>query len=79
MRWLLSPLVNTAAAGALPTLRAAADPDVRGGDLYGPGGWHGVKARPERVEAAAVARDEAAGATLWERCEQLTGVRYPQA
>ncbi|VVJ17556.1 probable oxidoreductase/Short-chain dehydrogenase [Amycolatopsis camponoti] len=77
VRWLLAPLVNTAAEGALPTLRAAVDPQVRGGDLYGPAGPHGIKGRPERVEAAAVARDEGAGAMLWERCEQLTGVRYP--
>lgn len=77
LRWLLAPLVNTAAEGALPTLRAAVDPDVRGGDLYGPGGWHGVKGRPERVPAAAAAQDAAAGALLWDRCEQLTGVRYP--
>ncbi|MFG1642867.1 oxidoreductase [Amycolatopsis sp. NPDC049252] len=77
LRWLLAPLVNTAAEGALPTLRAAVDPGVRGGDLYGPGGVHGVKGRPERIEVSAAARDEVAGATLWERCEQLTGVRYP--
>lgn len=77
LRWLLAPLVNTAADGALPTLRAAVDPEARGGDLYGPRGVHGVKGRPERVEASAAARDEATGALLWERCEQLTGVHYP--
>jgi NAD(P)-dependent dehydrogenase (short-subunit alcohol dehydrogenase family) len=77
VRWLFAPLVNTAAEGALPTLRAAVDPRAGGGELYGPGGPHGVKGPPERVEVAAVARDEAAGVRLWERCEQLTGVRYP--
>lgn len=77
LRWVPAPLVTTAAEGALPTLRAAVDPEARGGHLYGPAGVHGVKGRPERVEVSAAARDEVAGATLWERCEQLTGVRYP--
>lgn len=77
LRWLMVPFANTAAEGALPSLRAAVDPDVHGGDFYGPDGFHGIKGLPRRVEPAAVARDEAASTMLWERCEKLTGVRYP--
>lgn len=76
VHWLLAPFANTAAEGALPTMRAAVDPDVRGGEFYGPGGFHGIKGPPKQVQPAAVAQDTAASGILWERCEQLTGVRY---
>jgi len=78
LRRLLSPLVNTAAEGALPTMRAAVDPDVRGGEFYGPDRFRGIRGLPHQVQPAAAARDTAAGAKLWDRCEQLTGVHYPQ-
>lgn len=45
-RWFVKPLLplmrimmQGAAMGALPTLRAAVDPQVKGGDYYGPGGF----------------------------------------
>ncbi|MFD2416644.1 oxidoreductase [Amycolatopsis pigmentata] len=77
LRWLLAPFANTATEGALPILRAAVDPDVQGGEFYGPDGFHGIKGLPRRVEPAAVARDGAASAMLWEKCEELTGLRFP--
>lgn len=77
LHWLLAPFANTAAEGALATMRAAVDPDVRGGEFYGPGGFHGIKGLPQRVQPAAVALDTAASEKLWKRCEQLTGVDYP--
>jgi NAD(P)-dependent dehydrogenase (short-subunit alcohol dehydrogenase family) len=77
LRRLLAPLVSTAAEGALPILRAAVDPDVHGGEFYGPDGFHGIKGLPQRVQPAEAARDEAASVKLWEKCEQLTGVRHP--
>jgi len=79
LRRLLAPFANTAAEGALASLRAAVDPDVHGGEFYGPDGFHGVKGLPQRVQPAAIAQDAAAGALLWEKCEQLTDVRYPLA
>jgi len=40
--WLGKPLLplihQDAATGALPEIRAAVDPEVRGGEYYGPGG-----------------------------------------
>ena len=77
LRRLLAPLVSTAAEGALPTLRAAVDPDVQGGEFYGPDGFHGIRGLPHRVQPAAAAQDPTTSAMLWEKCEQLTGVRYP--
>ncbi|MGS2808343.1 oxidoreductase [Nocardia sp. MW-W600-9] len=67
--------VNTAAQGALTTLRAAADPTVRGGEFYGP--HQGSKGHPVRIEPAPNARDETAQRRLWSESERLTGVRYP--
>lgn len=67
------PLVQSAAAGALPLVRAATDPSARGGELYGPR-WmvrgHPVRETPSRRAGRA---DDARA--LWERSEQLTGCR----
>ncbi|WP_051023470.1 hypothetical protein [Nocardia pneumoniae] len=45
------------ADGALPTLRAATAPDVRGGDLYGPSRFFGSKRDPMSIRAARSALD----------------------
>jgi NAD(P)-dependent dehydrogenase (short-subunit alcohol dehydrogenase family) len=65
------------AHGALPTLRAATDPDARGGEYYGPHRWFQATGAPVRVESTAVSHDEAAQRRLWELSERLTGVHYP--
>jgi NAD(P)-dependent dehydrogenase (short-subunit alcohol dehydrogenase family) len=51
LRLLNSRLVQSAAMGALPTLRAATDPDARGGEFYGPPG-RGYTGYPVRVESS---------------------------
>ena len=63
--------------GALPTLRAAADPAARGGDYYGPGGRFQAKGYPVHVETIDSARDSEAQQRLWRESERLTGVAYP--
>ena len=68
---------QSAAMGALPTLRAASDPAAAGGEYYGPGGLAQVKGYPVRVPPAARSRDESAGRRLWAESERLTGVTYP--
>jgi NAD(P)-dependent dehydrogenase (short-subunit alcohol dehydrogenase family) len=70
-------LAQSAADGALATVRAAVDPQVRGGDYYGPNGRSGYTGAPVRVEAAPRAHDRAAQRRLWELSEELTGVAYP--
>ena len=83
-RGLISPrlrLINSWAAqpvsqGALPTLRAAADPAARSGEYYGPGGFHEYTGYPVRVESTAASHDPAAQHQLWDISEQLTGVSY---
>jgi NAD(P)-dependent dehydrogenase (short-subunit alcohol dehydrogenase family) len=76
-----SNLVNavfaqSAAMGALPQLYAAAAPDVRGGEYYGPDGVGEMWGHPTRVESNARSRDRDAAARLWALSERLTGVTY---
>jgi len=68
---------QSAAMGALPTLRAATDPAAAGGEYYGPGGLVQAKGYPVRVSSNAKSRDRAAQQRLWAESERLTGVTYP--
>jgi NAD(P)-dependent dehydrogenase (short-subunit alcohol dehydrogenase family) len=68
---------QSAAMGALPTLRAATDPAAAGGEYYGPGGLGQAKGYPVRVSSNAKSRDHAAQQRLWDESVRLTGVTYP--
>ncbi len=70
------PLAQSAAMGALGTLRAATDPAVRGGEYYGPTRWRGERGCPGLISASERAHDEDAQRRLWQESERLTGVRY---
>jgi hypothetical protein len=63
------------AQGALRTLRAATDPDVRGGDYYGPHGFQEMRGYPVRVGTTEAAKSTEDAARLWKVSEELTGVR----
>jgi hypothetical protein len=63
--------------GSLPTLRAATDPGVRGGEYYGPDGFRGIKGDPVRVESGGQSHDPALQRRLWTVSEELTGVSFP--
>jgi NAD(P)-dependent dehydrogenase (short-subunit alcohol dehydrogenase family) len=71
-RWLMQP----AAAGALPVLRAAVDPTARGGDYYGPGGAFGFTGPPIRVPFGRPAQNTDTQQRLWDESERLTGITY---
>jgi NAD(P)-dependent dehydrogenase (short-subunit alcohol dehydrogenase family) len=74
---MLSPLVGQSAAmGALPILRAATDPDVRGGQYYGPDSLHETRGHPTLVQSSAQSHDADLQRRLWAVSEQLTGVTY---
>ena len=75
--WAMRPLLQSAAAGAEPTLRAATAPDVRPGGYYGPGGLFRLRGPAVEAETAPFAHDEAAGRRLWDELERIGGVRYP--
>jgi NAD(P)-dependent dehydrogenase (short-subunit alcohol dehydrogenase family) len=63
--------------GALPTLRAATDPDADGGDYFGPDGFQEFRGGPVKVSMTKAARDLDDAARLWEMSQELTGVTYP--
>jgi NAD(P)-dependent dehydrogenase (short-subunit alcohol dehydrogenase family) len=66
-----------AAMGALPVLRAATDPGVRGGQYYGPGGLFGARGYPKLGESSRQSHDTAIQRRLWMVSEELTGVTFP--
>ena len=74
---VLRPLVQSAAMGALPTLRAATDPTAVGGQYYGPGGFAEFGGYPVVVDSSDESRNPNMQRQLWEASEQLTGVTYP--
>ena len=68
---------QSAAMGALPTLRAAVDPSVDGGDYFGPDGFGEQRGHPVKVDSSNRAKDDAAAGRLWELSEQSTRVTFP--
>ncbi|HKY93468.1 MAG TPA: oxidoreductase [Nevskiaceae bacterium] len=73
---LAKPFLQPTDDGALPSLRAALDPTVRGGEHFGPGGFAAIAGAPTRQRSSRRSQDPAVAAQLWETCEALTGVRY---
>ena len=62
--------------GSLPTLRAATDADVDGGDYFGPDGFQEFKGYPEKVEMTSRAKDDDMADRLWDVSVGLSGVDY---
>ena len=82
---VLLPVVNalapmfgqSAAMGALPTLRAATDPGVLGGQYFGPDGFGEQRGYPKVVASSEKSHDLALQRRLWAVSEELTGVTFP--
>jgi len=75
---VLAPVyAQSSAMGALPTLRAATDPHVRGGQYYGPDGFRETRGYPTLVQSSAQSHDADTQRRLWAISEELTGVTYP--
>lgn len=74
---VLLPLVQSAAMGALPTLRAATHPTAVGGQYYGPGGVGEFGGYPVLVESSRRSHDSTLQQQLWTASQDLTGVTYP--
>ncbi|MHA0285349.1 SDR family NAD(P)-dependent oxidoreductase [Mycobacterium sp. C3-094] len=75
---LLDPVFRavsqSAATGALPTLRAATDPAARGGQYYGPSGPFELRGYPEVVDSSKQSKDVELQRRLWTVSEELTGI-----
>jgi hypothetical protein len=69
-------LFQSAEMGALPTLRAATDPGVLGGQYYGPDGIGEQRGYPKVVASNDLSHDVAAQKRLWAVSEELTGVVF---
>lgn len=77
INWLAPLLTQKPEMGALPTLRAATDPAVTGGQYYGPGGRGEVRGHPKLVTSSPDSYDQATQQHLWTVSEELTGVTFP--
>lgn len=64
--------------GALPTLRAAIDPDAESGDYFGPSKFFEMHGHPVKMRSNIRSYDEQAARHLWELSEKLTGIEYQE-
>ncbi len=71
--------MQSAAMGALPTLRAATDLTVQGGEYYGPDGFGESRGHPELVDSSRYSKQTDVAGRLWTESERLTGVSYLDA
>ena len=69
-------MMQSAAMGALPTLRAAVDPNAKGGDYYGPEGFMQMKGNPIKVNSNKASHHSGNQKKLWQVSQELTGVAY---
>jgi len=70
-------IMQSAAMGALPTLRAAVDHSVKGGEYYGPDGFIELRGYPVIVKSTKASHNREDAKRLWQISEELTGVTYP--
>ncbi|TDC66250.1 SDR family NAD(P)-dependent oxidoreductase [Micromonospora sp. KC207] len=74
--WLGLVVTQSVKQGALPQLRAATDPGVRGGQFFGPSRLWETRGPVTEAQLSHEAADPAVGKRLWAAAEKLTGVRY---
>jgi NAD(P)-dependent dehydrogenase (short-subunit alcohol dehydrogenase family) len=75
-RPLMGFTLQSAAMGALPSLRAAVDPSARGGEYFGPSGKGQRRGHPVLVESNEASHNEVEAKRLWEISETLAGITY---
>jgi NAD(P)-dependent dehydrogenase (short-subunit alcohol dehydrogenase family) len=76
VRGVMKLIFQSAAMGALPGLRAAVDPNARGGEYYGPDGKGERSGYPVLVSSNQASHDFQSAEMLWEISARLTGVEY---
>ena len=76
-RFLNVFFAQSQAMGALPTLRAAVDPQVQGATYYGPGGLMEMRGHPVVVQSNEASHSLEDAQKLWQVSEELTGVHFP--
>lgn len=73
---LLLPLIQPASMGTLPEVRASVDPNVRGGQYYGPDGRREMKGYPVLVNSIEESHNLESAEKLWKISEELTKIKY---
>lgn len=76
MAWAGLLATQSVEQGALPQLRAATDPGVRGGEFFGPARLAETRGRVTDARLGREAADPDVGRRLWAAAEELTGVDY---
>ena len=76
LRPLIVNILPNSASGALPQIRAASDPKVKGGEYFGPSGFMELAGSPVLVKSSKTSRSTEDAQRLWEISEGLTGVKY---
>jgi NAD(P)-dependent dehydrogenase (short-subunit alcohol dehydrogenase family) len=74
---VVEPMFQATDMGALPTLRAATDPSVLGGQYYGPDGFAEQRGYPKVVASSDQSHDVDMQQRLWAVSEELTSVVFP--
>lgn len=74
LRPLLTVMTQSAEMGALPEIRAAVDPEVKGAQFYGP--EKNMKGFPIVVESNELSHNLEDAKKLWEMSEKLTGISF---
>jgi len=69
-------LAQDISMGALPTLRAATESGLKGGEYFGPNGFMEMWGDPVQVQSNKLSQDEEIAKNLWEVSENLTGVKF---
>ena len=76
-RTVVNPYLAAApSTGALPTLRAATDPEAGNGSYWGPSGLFEMRGSPSLAYVPRRARDPSLAQRLWTISEELTGVQF---
>jgi hypothetical protein len=57
-------------------MRAVVDPNAKGGEYYGPGGFMEQRGYPVVVKSNEVSHNKADARQLWQVSEQFTGIRF---
>lgn len=73
---LMNRYLQPATMGALPTVYAATDPSITGGEYIGPDGKGQRKGYPTLEKPDPAVNDEATREKLWDVSEKLTGVTF---
>lgn len=68
---------GTPEEGAMPSIRAATDPNAKGGEYYGPANFLSFRGPPVKEKLIRRVQDKAVAEKLWLESERLTGAKYP--